>query len=250
MKAIIVDDEKHVREGLLLLAEWERFEIKTILEAADGNEAMDLITKHHPEIIFTDMNMPRCDGIDLLKWIHTSNPNAMTIVVSGYDDFKYTKHAITYGSFDYILKPINPMELNETLERAVKKWNAQNNTVPADEFSHEKNTVQMIEEFLRDNYQKDIKLQEIADRFFLSREYISRRFKQETQETLTDYLMKIRVEKAKELLGNPTIKIYQVAEAVGYQNDKYFIKVFKKMEGITPKEYRNIIKKTIGNGHQ
>ncbi|TWI55904.1 response regulator [Halalkalibacter nanhaiisediminis] len=126
MKAIIVDDEKHVREGLLLLADWEKLGINTILEAADGNQAMQLISKHRPEIIFTDMSMPRCDGIDLLRWIYENELTAKVIVISGYDDFKYTKNAIMYGSFDYILKPINPAELNETLTRAVVEWKQQN----------------------------------------------------------------------------------------------------------------------------
>ncbi len=111
-------------------------------------------------------------------------------------------------------------------------------------YSTKKNTVQQIEEYVRSNYQQDIKLHEIADRFFLSREYISRKFKQEYHETITDYVTKIRIEKAKELLGNPFLKIYEIAETVGYQNDKYFIKVFKKREGQTPKEYRLSLQKS------
>src|SRR5690606_5610705 len=108
MKAIIVDDEQHVREGLMLLAEWDRFGINTILEAVDGNEAVKLISKHSPEIIFTDMRMPKRDGTSLLKWIHSSNILSKTIVVSGYDDYEYMRNAIYYNSFDYILKPIDP----------------------------------------------------------------------------------------------------------------------------------------------
>lgn len=244
MKAIIVDDEKHVREGLLLLAEWEKVGIETILEASDGNEAMQLISEHQPEIIFTDMRMPRCDGVELLKWIHNSNLQVKTIVVSGHGDFQYTKKAITYGGFDYLLKPINPSEMNETLIRAVTEWKREYHTTDGISDSllntqqKEKDTVHLIEEYIRANYQKDIKLQEIAELFFLSREYISRRFKQEFNETITDYLTNIRIETAKELLEHSSLRNVEIAEAVGYQNDKYFIKVFKKMEGMTPKEYR------------
>ena len=245
MKAIIIDDEKHVREGLLLLADWDRFHVTTVLEAADGHEAMDLILKHKPEIIFTDMNMPRCDGIELLKKIHTTKLNAKVIVISGYDDFKYTKNAITCGGFDYLLKPINPTELNDTIQRAITEWKEQNKAISISPVEKEKNTVQQIEEYIRLNFREDIKLQDIANRFFLSREYISRKFKQEYQETLIDYVTKVRMEHAKQLLRNPVLKIYEVAEEVGYQNDKYFIKVFKKMEGITPKEFRNITAKKI-----
>jgi two-component system, response regulator YesN len=251
MKAIIIDDEKHVRDGLLLLAEWEKHGIHTILEAEDGNEAIQLISEHNPSIIFTDMRMPKRDGISLLKWIHASDLMSKTIVVSGYDDFEYMRNAIYYKSFDYILKPIDPEILNDTLERAVMEWKEQglnkkqSNTdyQAPNEFiqMEEKNNMQKIEEYLRKNYQEDINLQEIAERFFLNRDYISRKFKQEYNETLTDYLTKIRIEKAKALLENPSFKIYEVAYKTGYQNEKYFSKVFKKVIGQTPNEYRSSI---------
>lgn len=251
MKAIIIDDEKHVREGLLLLGEWEKHGIETILEAEDGNDAIKLISEHRPAIIFTDMRMPKRDGISLLKWIHSSELLSKTIVVSGYDDFDYMRNAITYKSFDYILKPIDPEILNETLDRAVKEWNDEalarliknGDSQKQDDITQkeEKNNMQKIEEYLRHHFQEDINLQDIADRFYLNRDYISRKFKQEFNETITDYLTKIRIENAKELLGNPNKKIYEIAYQVGYQNEKYFSKVFKKQTRITPNEYRNSI---------
>jgi two-component system, response regulator YesN len=252
MKAIIIDDEKHVRDGLLLLGEWEKHGIETILEAEDGNEAIKLISEHRPAIIFTDMRMPKRDGISLLKWIHQSDLLSKTIVVSGYDDFDYMRNAIYYKSFDYILKPIDPEILNETLDRAVKEWNDEKlsrviiqdgDSLKQDNFTQneEMNNMQKIEEYLRTHFQEDINLQTIADRFFLNRDYISRKFKQEFNETITDYLTKIRIEKSKELLANPTKKIYEIAYQVGYQNEKYFSKVFKKQTRATPNEYRNSI---------
>jgi two-component system, response regulator YesN len=88
-----------------------------------------------------------------------------------------------------------------------------------------------------------VNLQEIADTFFLSREYISRKFKQEYKLTITDYLTNIRMEKAMKLLENPYLKIYEVAYGVGYGNEKYFSKVFKKQVGITPNEFRQSLLK-------
>lgn len=524
MKAIIIDDEKHVREGLLLLADWKRFGIVEIFEARDGEEAKDIIVEKQPEIIFTDMNMPKIDGIDLLKWLHAENFGCKTIVISGYDDFHYMRNAIYYGSFDYILKPIEPDILNETIERAIKEWKREeivrkstlenskvmnevkplywdhifssiitkprvpthvidrikkefgvditsvqsviailsthsinlenfngdkdlalfsllnicneiiftdqsgvcfrnvneedeiivlcwkladlpivieqiqrciftyyrmNITVAIGQISqhsqesyqtafqtlikhdlvgangivsskdisfspllhlldytqnimwalqsgsneqvdevlngifqtlqtehilsleqinvweeqfellrknwvkeyeisednpyysgldywntdgtfsfekfkeekqkqfHElidllckmkyqkgKNSIQEIESYISRNYEKDITLQDIAERFYLSREYISRKFKQEYKETITNYIAAIRIEKAKELLENPHLKIYEISFKVGYQNERYFSKVFKKSVGMTPNEYRfSIVKK-------
>lgn len=243
MKAIIVDDEKHVREGLMLLADWEKVGIETIYEAEDGDEAIRVISTHQPAIIFTDMRMPKRDGISLLKWIRTSNISSKTIVVSGYDDYEYMRKAIHYHSFDYLLKPIDPDILNETLEKAVMEWQKQKplQTASTEEWPIEKNNMQEIKEFLQEHYQHDISLQEIADRFFLSKEYISRKFKHEFNKTITDYVTKIRMEKAKQLLDTQNLKIYEIAHFVGYHNEKYFSKVFKKQVGMTPNEYRNVI---------
>jgi len=81
-------------------------------------------------------------------------------------------------------------------------------------------------------------LQHISDRFYLSREYISRRFKQEFGENISDYIARVRIEKAKQLLLSPNLRIAQIAEIIGYQDEKYFSKVFKKMVGQSPNEYR------------
>lgn len=256
MKAIIVDDEQHVRDGLQLLANWKENGIDTIYEAEDGDEAIMLIKQYRPEIIFTDMAMPKKDGISLLKWIAESDLHSVTIVVSGYDDYTFMRNAITYKSFDYILKPIDPELLNETLERAVKKWKEEAlarrtigslgdvETIPVrSSVPPSMSSMMKIEEYLRANYQQDITLQEIADRFYLSREHISRKFKQEYHETITDYVMRIRMEKAKDLLANPNLKIYEIAYHIGYQNEKYFSKVYKKFFGVTPNEYRSTLVK-------
>ncbi|AST93410.1 DNA-binding response regulator [Sutcliffiella cohnii] len=239
MKALIVDDEKHVRDGLNLLADWKGNGIEEVLEAENGEEAIELIATHRPAIVFSDMRMPKMNGIELLEWIFNSKYNCKTIVVSGYDDFEYMRNAIYYNSFDYILKPIDPEILNETLARAIGKWKEEfGGSVELEDREEDDTSMKAIKDYIFENYQSDVTLQDIAEKFYLSREHISRKFKQEYNETITDYLMKIRIEKAKELLTKPQLKVYEIAYKVGYQNEKYFSKVFKKYTGLTPNEFR------------
>jgi two-component system response regulator YesN len=94
MKALIVDDEKHVREGIKILADWDKNGIHEIYEAGNGEEAIQLIQTIRPEIIFSDMKMPKMDGTQLLEWIKENQPNSKTIVVTGYDDYHYMRKAI------------------------------------------------------------------------------------------------------------------------------------------------------------
>ena len=522
MKALIVDDEKHVRDGIKILADWEQNGIREIYEAANGEEAIQLIQTIRPEIIFSDMKMPKMDGTQLLEWIKENQPSSKTIVVTGYDDYHYMRKAIHFGSTDYLLKPIEPEILNQTLEKAVSEWKKEeadrkiketssllinemkpvyrdrkltqlmNNDILQesqyeefgfhlsrkytialmwingksvesfqgdrdltyftvlnvineilmekecgigfrylsnkgqiviifwekfeliealleriyktlktimdiscpiavgktvndrskflDSYQHARqilmnrnilsesdrkvymqeiqtdhavkslidysssielavqagvieafedliiqiasdftknnylsirqlfhfeseymvisnnwykhfsipfrvsdnfeeridlffneegtflleeykkrikreitiflkkvkrktlpnnqNIIYEIEKYLQANFDRDVKLQEISEHFYISREYISRKFKQEFNVNISDYIVKTRMTKAKSLLKNSQLKIYDIASMIGYQDDKYFRKVFKKVEGITPNEYR------------
>ncbi|MEC0370950.1 response regulator [Paenibacillus chibensis] len=119
-KVLIADDEKHVREAIKLLADWEGHGINEILEAGDGQAAVEIITEESPLIVMTDMRMPRMDGTKLLEWIKANRPEMKTIVISGYDDFELVRHAIRNGGLDYILKPVDPDALNEALAKAVE----------------------------------------------------------------------------------------------------------------------------------
>jgi two-component system response regulator YesN len=98
--------------------------------------------------------------------------------------------------------------------------------------------VQDIREYLDQNYARDMTLQHIAERFFISRENVSRKFKQISGENLSDYLTGLRVDKAKTLLQNTSLRLSQISELVGYEDEKYFSRVFKKATGQTPREYR------------
>jgi two-component system, response regulator YesN len=99
-----------------------------------------------------------------------------------------------------------------------------------------------IAKYVQENFNRDVKLQEISGHFYISREYISRKFKQEFNVNISDYIVNLRMEKAKYFLKNSQLKIYEIANLIGYQDDKYFRKVFKKVLGITPNEYRTSFK--------
>lgn len=122
MKAIIIDDEQHVREAIHMLIDWESYGIEPPLQASNGHEAMTYLQQASPELIFLDMMMPGMHGTLVLEWIHDHLPNSKTIVISGHDDFSYVRHTIQYGGVDYLLKPIDADELRETIERALNIW--------------------------------------------------------------------------------------------------------------------------------
>ncbi|MDQ8734143.1 helix-turn-helix domain-containing protein [Paenibacillus sp. LHD-38] len=104
--------------------------------------------------------------------------------------------------------------------------------------AQEKTKMSDIASFIDQHYRDELSLQDIAKRFFVSREYVSRKFKQEYGINITDYITGIRIDKAKLLMVNPNLRVAKIAEMVGFHDEKYFSKVFKKQEGISPKAFR------------
>lgn len=116
---MIVDDEKWIRRGLIQSIPWEQFDLKLIGESNDGEEAYEMALTLKPNLLFLDMRMPGWDGKQLLGKLRHELPELLTVVVSGYSDFEYTKEAIRHNAFEYLLKPVKKEELTAVLEKAV-----------------------------------------------------------------------------------------------------------------------------------
>lgn len=232
-KVLIVDDESPVREAVKLLGEWERFGVTTLLEAKNGLEAKTLIEQEQPALILSDIQMPHCDGVELMEWVHDHASSSKLVVLTGYDEYSYMRRAIQYGSFDYLLKPIDPDVLNDTLARALADVVIESSEDP----------IAQIGTFIEQHFAEELSLQGMSERFYLSREYISRRFKQQYGVNLSEYVLTIRMNEAKRLLETSRQRIYEVAQAVGFSDDKYFRKVFKKQVGVTPNEFREQVQR-------
>ncbi|MEK0312943.1 response regulator [Cohnella sp. 56] len=111
------------------------------------------------------------------------------------------------------------------------------------EARQENRVVETVKSYIQQHYTEELELQRLADRVYLTPSYLSKLFKTETGETITDYIISVRIAHAKELLiRDPSLKTYEVGEMVGYGDPAYFNKVFKKVAGLTPKEYRDRVR--------
>lgn len=100
--------------------------------------------------------------------------------------------------------------------------------------------------YIQRNYQKNLTQEFVASQFYLNRSYLSHLFHQKTGEKFIDYLNNIRIEKAKTLLTSSDKKMYQIAKAVGYDNTKYFFRIFKKKTGVSPQTWRDTVTTSKG----
>jgi YesN/AraC family two-component response regulator len=126
-KILIADDEKWIRKGIVAKINYHKFQFLQISEAADGEQAMDLIQKERPHIVITDIRMPYVDGIELIKRVKEEQIEVKFIIISGYAEFAYAEQAINMGVSGYILKPIRDKNFVEIMQKVINDLDSRNN---------------------------------------------------------------------------------------------------------------------------
>lgn len=121
LTAIIADDEVLSIRMMENILDWDRLGIQIVGTAQNGWEALNLCHQEDPNIIITDIKMPNLDGLEFIKKARVTNPDAEFILISAYADFDYVKKAIELGCSNYILKPVDELELEQTLKRIIAK---------------------------------------------------------------------------------------------------------------------------------
>ncbi len=114
-KILIAEDEKLIRQGIKAMIERAPITYSEIIECKNGKEALNIINSTKIDVLFTDIKMPKMDGITLVKNISELKTKPEVIIISGYDDFSYAVSALRYGAREYILKPIHRDEINKIL---------------------------------------------------------------------------------------------------------------------------------------
>lgn len=195
-----------------------------------------------PDIVFLDMKMPLMNGIEFLKTASPEFPKTKFIVVSGYDEFTYTKTAIQYQVLDYLLKPIVEEELNAALKKARDLLDEENHIVRTDKLAPTTVSTEFladaVKEYLDKNYARDIHLSKLTELFHFSKEYISKRFKEKYDIGIYEYVLKYRMSRAKELLLKENLQVQTISERLGYKDSNYFSKAFRTFYGLSPYEMK------------
>ena len=121
IKLFLVEDEIVMRDGIKKHIDWENEGIDFVGEASDGELAYPMILDLKPDILITDIKMPFMDGLELSELVKKELPHINIIILSGYDEFTYAQKAVSLGVTEYLLKPITPARLLETIRRLQQK---------------------------------------------------------------------------------------------------------------------------------
>ncbi len=237
---IIVEDDDNIRDGLVNLFPWEDAGFQVKADFSNGLSAWDYL-KEHPDTtaVLTDIRMPVMDGIELSGKIYETYPGISVYLLSGYQDFSYAQSAIRYNVRDFFVKPVKHqtlllsfLKLKEELER---EGNIPEETIPVNQYYSQ--IIRNVKTYIAENL-ATANLEEAAANSHLSSSYMSRLFKSYMSVSFSEYLLKVRMEQARILLSDVRNKIYEVSDAIGYDNPKNFTRAFRNYYQMTPKEFR------------
>lgn len=239
MKVIIIEDEDISRNGLVHVIEKRHTNFKVVGEADNGVDGLNLIRRLKPDVVITDIKMPKLDGLKMLELAKNEGLSSVAVIISGYSDFELTQKAIRLGVKDYLRKPILVEEVDELLNRLYKSIIQEkdineddiiNSIIEKDQYSF---YVNKAIKYIQANYSKKISLEEIADEFKVTPGYLSLIFHKETSIKFSLFIKHYKINIAKKELMNGNDKVYEIAQKVGYDDPRYFCRVFKQVTGIS-----------------
>lgn len=244
LKVLIVDDEALVRRGIMLGVDWSARDCVVVGEAANGEEGIAAVERYKPNLIITDVRMPRMDGIEMMNRLREAGCRAHVIVLTAHSDFSYARSALQFGADDYLLKPFRDQELMAAIDKVRRKEKeltalTPQDTLPLEKGDKSKYVLQALEYIAEHYADQDIAITSIAAHLGVSEGHLSHVFKKETSYTIISYLTQYRVHTAMKLLQDCRYKVYEVAEMVGYRDVAYFGSTFKKLVGVSPSEYQD-----------
>ena len=264
-KILVADDEMIERRVLAKRLRTHCGETCGILEAENGRQVLELWEREKPDVLILDIEMPGITGLAAAEMIRKKDRRLPIIFLTAFDEFDYARKAITVHALDYILKPYDQRELFSVVDEALDMAEfARSNSDPIKAAEESRKAAEdpgetgnaaegpeaprrdaegpegqrLVHAYIEAHYMEDLSVQDLSERFSYSEAYFCKRFKQVYGKSFVSYLTEYRIERAKELLRNGSISIRAAGKAVGYPDPNYFAKVFRRVTGKSPSDYR------------
>ena len=255
---IIAEDEHIIRKGLSSL-DWQSVDVTVVGVASNGAECWEMVEQLKPDILLTDIHMQGYKGTEIARMIKEKGLLTKVIFLTGYKEFEYAREAVELGVVAFVLKPSDPAEIFEAVNKAKLQIEQQNlimseqsslmrqvkenqmalfDKLLPDEEMLTNETVKQLIQYLKSHYSETITLGSASEIVHLCPVYLSRLVKKETGNTFLEILTRVRMEQACNMLRDPNNKVYEIALAVGIKDSKYFSQIFKRYYGMTPVEFR------------
>ena len=227
---LLVDDDREFREEFR-----DYLEDYEVIEACNGEEALKLLKKPNViDLVILDVMMPGLRGTKVLKEMRRIDPDLGIVILTGYSSEDVAIEALKGHADDYIQKPLDIDKAKEIIEGLLETKKEEGDI----DIVGIKGKIEKVKRFVQRNYHKKVCLKDAAQAVYLSPKYLSRIFRQSTGKSFSEYKLKIKIKKAKELLSKTGYNVNQIGEKLGYENVESFIRLFERLAGYTPTGYR------------
>lgn len=275
MKRILIAEDEFIERMVLKKILEKKFGDQCeVLEAENGTQALEIFRSTDIHIVILDIEMPGIKGVQAAEIMRREKQGFCIIFLTAYDKFEYAKKAIAVRAMDYLLKPYSERELISVVDEAIhltEKYEKVHTGREEESVAEVEETdlslmgdynqallteegiddgtgeippsrlnvlVAMVEEYVKKNFMHEISMQDAARAVNYSDAYFSKMFKQQFGLNFTAYLTEYRIEEAKKMLCQPAISVKDIGVRVGYPDSNYFARVFRRMNGVSPSEYR------------
>jgi two-component system response regulator YesN len=241
LRIVVVEDEYYVRKGLVHRFDWARLGCEVVGEASNGKEGLAVIQELAPDLVIADIEMPIMSGLEMAERLQLLQSPAAFLFLTAHEKFSYAQKAIKLEAVDYLLKPFRPEDLEQCILRLKSRLHLEETAAAGAifiEIQPQSSYIRDAVQYVHQHYAEDIANSTVADALSLSEAYFCRLFKKEAGCTFTQYLTNYRMHIAAKLLVQSHDKINTIAEQVGFADGNYFSLTFKKLTGLSPREYQ------------
>lgn len=256
MNLLIVDDEMLEVTVIEKMIDTKALGIEQVFKAYSMNQAIAVLEKEKVAILLTDIEMPKGSGIRLAEWVKEQNMQLIVIFLTSHAVFDYAKKAVELEVKQYLLKPIRKEELIESLQGALESYKKM---VQQQAYEQQKSMdgimianpddllddqgkmtelIGQVKDYIANHLDEELKRTDLAAMIYLHPDYLSHAFKDETGMSLSEYITRKRLDYAMMLLEKTNRSVSDISEKCGYASLAYFTKTFKRVIGMSPKEYR------------
>lgn len=232
LEVLVVDDEPYAMEIAVNSVDWKKYSARAY-SATSAKEALELLEAHRIQVVITDIKMPDMDGLTLIRKINELDRGIICIVMSSFNDFDLVREAMKLGACDYLFKPtMMPEDIENAVFDTVKKRDTGKTAVFPERSLADERWLADLYRYIDDNLMDhSLSLASAAEHAGLSRSYFSKHFKEVSGMKFVDCITKKKLEKARELYCKTGMKIYEIAEKLGYADWHYLYALYKREYG-------------------
>ena len=256
MNLLIMDDEYYVVQGIQKCLSATSLPIDCCYASYSAEQAREIMKRHDIDILLADIEMPYEDGLSFIRWLRQNGYGCRVVILTSHQRFDYCYTAFELDCDGYLLKPVQRAKLEAALQKLIGKTSGEGlrdrgiaedpalTALPARESSTGCSTGDNFMDSIKSIIMKNLTSHElgrefIAEELHLNSDYLSSLFHQKFGQTLTSYILSLRIDRAKEFLQSTDLSVQEISERVGFVNQTYFFRQFKKECGMTPQQFRD-----------